>query len=280
MNMTKQTTVASSVTFAGRGLHTGKTLTVTVQPAVADSGIVFYRTDKAVAIKAAPENLGDDLLRRTCIVKDGVSVNTVEHLMVVFSLLGIDNARVDIDGEEVPGMDGSSKPFLDGLRKVGVSELDAVRMCRVVIAPLFLDTPKATIIALPYDGFKISYTLDYDAPEIGSSFYSFDGNAPSNLDELLSARTFCLKKEADYLLANGFGKGATTDNTCVIAADARPENSAFRFSRELAAHKTLDLIGDLYFSGPIKGHIVAVRAGHAVNAAFVKMLIERCKRST
>jgi UDP-3-O-acyl N-acetylglucosamine deacetylase len=274
--MTKQTTVARDVTFSGVGLHTGKTLTVTVRPASADSGIVFVRTDKGVAIKAAPENLGEDLLRRTCITKDGASVNTIEHLMVVFSLLGIDNAIVDIDGDEVPGMDGSSKPFLDGVRAVGTKDLDAPRCYRTVTQPLYLDTPKATVVALPYDGFKLSYTLDYDAPEIGSSFYCFDSKDPKNLDELLSARTFCLKKEAEYLLANGFGKGANTDNTCVVTAEGTPDKSAFRFARELAAHKTLDIIGDLYLAGPIKGHVIAVRGGHAVNAAFVRTLIAQC----
>jgi UDP-3-O-acyl N-acetylglucosamine deacetylase len=276
---TKQTTITCAATFSGIGLHTGKTLTVTMHPADADTGVVFYRTDTRTEIKAVPENLGEDLLRRTCIGVDGVSVNTIEHVMVVFSLLGIDNVRVDIDGDEVPGMDGSSKLFLDGLRAVGIRELGASRRVRTVCEPLYLDTPKASIVALPYDGFKLSYTLDYDAPEIGSSFYCFDSKAPSNLDELLSARTFCLKKEAEHLLVHGFGKGANTDNTCVITASGTPDKSAFRFPRELAAHKTLDIIGDLYLAGPIKGHIIAVRGGHAVNAAFVKTLIERCPRT-
>lgn len=269
----KQRTIEKEVSFEGIGLHTGKTVKITVKPAAENSGIIFYRVDEDTVIPANASSFADkeDLLRRTCIGSEGVYVNTIEHLMVCFSVLGIDNAVVEIDDEEVPGMDGSSSVFYSQIKSAGLVEQSAARNYKVVTEPLWIDRDEASIVLLPYDGFKVSYTLDYAAPEIGSDYFEVDLDNQQKLEQMLNARTFCLAKEAEALQKMGLGKGANYDNTCVVDSQG-PIESEFRFDKELVAHKTLDLIGDLYVAGPIKAHVIAIRCGHGINKDMVLKL--------
>ena len=275
--MHKQQTIARDIEIEGVGLHTGAKVKLCLRPAEPDSGVVFNRVDKGVLIPAKSEFLQEDLLRRTCISKDGVLVNTIEHLMVVLSVMGVDNVIIDIDGEEVPGMDGSAVVFYDLIKETGLLLQDAVRVCNEIREPIELDDGKASVKVLPYDGFKVSYTLDYPEPEIGSQFYEIDFSDETKKQELLRARTFCLNSEALRLREMGLGLGANYDNTLVIGKDGPIENE-FRFFCELAAHKTLDMIGDLYVAGPIKAHIKANRCGHSINAALVKEIDKLYKK--
>lgn len=266
----KQRTIEKEISFDGIGLHTGKTVAITLKPAAIDSGIIFYRIDEDVAIAANAQGFAEkeDLLRRTCIGKDGVYVNTIEHLMVCFSVLGIDNAIVEIDNEEVPGMDGSASVFYNNIKSAGAVEQDAERKYKIIKEAIWIDSKEASIVLLPYDGFKVSYTLDYAAPEIGSDHFEVDLKDIEKVEMMLKARTFCLAQEAEALQDMGLGQGANYDNTCVVN-DEGPIESEFRFSKELVAHKTLDLIGDLYVAGPVKAHVIAIRCGHGINKEMV-----------
>lgn len=265
-----QRTIEKEISFSGVGLHTGKTVNITIKPAAENSGIIFYRVDEDTVIHANASSFADkeDLLRRTCIGADGVYVNTIEHLMVCFSVLGIDNAIVEIDDEEVPGMDGSSAVFYSQIKSAGIVEQSEERTYKIVKEALWIDNDDASIVLLPYDGFKVSYTLDYAAPEIGSDYFEVDFHNKEKLEQMLSARTFCLAQEAEALQKMGLGKGANYDNTCVVESQG-PIESEFRFDKELVAHKTLDLIGDLYVAGPIKAHVIAIRCGHGINKEMV-----------
>lgn len=269
--MINQNTVAQNICFQGRGLHTGQDVHLCIKPAPENTGIVFRRMDAGIDISAAADNIIDDFLRRTTISSGGVNVNTIEHLMVVFSVLGIDNAIVEIDAEEVPGMDGSAKIFYEKIRAAGTVPQDMNRIYKIIKSPFYVCRGDSVAVILPYDGFKISYTLDYPQPEIGSGFYEVDMADTEKIEQLVCARTFCLESEALKLRGMGLGKGADYTNTLVVGHDG-PIDNDFRFKYELAAHKTVDMIGDLYIAGPVKGHVVALRCGHGINAQIVKLL--------
>ena len=272
--MENQKTIGQETSFEGVGLHTGQTVHICVKPVGPNTGIIFRRVDKGIDIPAKPEYIIEDLLRRTCISNENVLVNTIEHLMVVFSVLGLDNLIVEIDGEEVPGMDGSAAVFFDAIKSAGIKKQDVARFYIEIKDQIKIEDGKSSVEVLPYDGFKISYQLDYPEKEIGSQFYEIELSDKEKVEQIVNARTFCLKSEAERLKNMGLGQGANYNNTLVIGQDG-PIDNEFRFDNELAAHKTLDMIGDLYIAGPIKGHIKAYKCGHGINAMLVKEIVSK-----
>ena len=259
--MERQRTVKSEIAFSGIGLHTGKTANVTIKPALPNSGISFVRTDlsERPTLSVATSKIVDLHFspRRTSIGVGDVQVQTVEHIMAAFFGMGVDNAIVEIDSDEVPGLDGSAIPFFDLLKKSEVAEQDAPKKYFTVREPLWCSDGEAFILILPSSKLEISYTLDYDHPLLKSQYLKIvlDGD-PSVLEkEIAPARTFCLESEVEPLKKLGLGKGADYDNTLVVG-NRRVIKNRLRFQDEFARHKILDLIGDLYLLGcPLRGHI-------------------------
>ena len=277
-----QRTIKSPVTLSGVGLHTGETANLTLLPAEADTGVTFVRVDlqHRPHIRACPEHIGKRQ-RRTALEFGGAEVHTVEHLFAAFSGLGIDNIQIEMDGPEVPGMDGSSQPFVENILRAGIQDLKAPRRQFKLDRPITIQNGDATLFALPSndDALHIEYTLDYRGSQNGASElplqrYSVQFSEESFTENIAPARTFCLESEAEKLRAAGRGKGANTQNTLVIAGGGVLENE-LRFHDEFARHKVLDLIGDLYLLGmDLKAHVFATRTGHQDNMELVRRLIE------
>lgn len=281
--MDKQKTIKNSISLSGIGLHTAAKVNITFRPAAEDAGILFCRTDlegKPV-IAACPDSLiGQECLgRRTSIGKNGVEVQTIEHLMSALSGLGIDNLLVEIDNQEMPGFDGSSAAFTESLLKAGLVEQEKERRWRVVREPVFVEEAGSAIAALPAQDFRVSYTLSYDHPFLKAQFFQREINSLIFQNELSPARTFCLEAEAAALKNQGLGCGASYENTLVVGTGG-VINNKLRFQDEFVRHKVLDLLGDLYcLGGPLKANIIAVKSGHSLNLKLLKKLDQQLQRS-
>ncbi len=174
--MEKQKTIKEKVSFEGVGLHTGKEVKVTLIPAQENSGIFFFREDRPALIKADFYSIlnPDKFPRRTSIGKDGVYVHTIEHLMAALSISGIDNLQINLDGEEIPGMDGSAAEFIEAIKRAGVIEQSVSKYYLSVKDPIWVDEEKSGVVILPYNGYRITYTLDYDSPYVPTDFIDID----------------------------------------------------------------------------------------------------------
>ncbi|MFA5287033.1 MAG: UDP-3-O-acyl-N-acetylglucosamine deacetylase [Candidatus Omnitrophota bacterium] len=276
-----QKTILKEVSFGGIGLHTGNKSNVTLKPADIDTGIVFVRLDLPgkPEIKAGIRSLTslEKTPRRTTIENNGAQVQTVEHFMAALSGAGISNLRVELDNNELPGLDGSSLNYLEIFNQAGIKEQDKERDWFAVKDPIFIEEGKASIMALPAPDFKISYTLDYNLVERKTEFIELSLTSPAVFaKEIAPARTFCLESEANELRGKGLGLGANYDNTLVLTDDGRVINNKVRFSDEFVRHKVLDLIGDLYLLGVgLKAHIVALKSGHYLNLKLINEIIKQ-----
>jgi UDP-3-O-[3-hydroxymyristoyl] N-acetylglucosamine deacetylase/3-hydroxyacyl-[acyl-carrier-protein] dehydratase len=272
--MDKQRTVAKEISLKGIGLHTANKVNVTFKPADIDTGIIFVRADLPgrPTVKASVDNLlsAAQFPRRTSVGKDNVEVQTVEHLMAVFSGLNIDNIYVELDNSELPGLDGSGLNFSEALNKAGIKEQERQRQYFVIKEPIFIEEEDASLVALPAKEFRVSYTLNYDHSFLKTQFLEMDLDPETFQKELVAARTFCLEQEVQ-LQREGFGFGANYENTLVIGKDGVIKNK-LRYEDEFVRHKILDLLGDLYLVGPIKGHIIAAKSGHLQNLRLAKKI--------
>jgi len=272
--MEHKRTIKKKISFEGIGLHTGQKTKLELLPAPAGAGIVFVRKDieSAAVIKADLCSIleSEKFPRRTSIGFAGVYIHTVEHLMAALHILGIDNVQINIWGEEVPGLDGSAKDFINKIKEAGIEEQDAERRRLIIREPLWVEEGASSITVLPYPALRVSYVLDYDSPLIGPGYTDviIDNKLNNNLYE---ARTFCLESEVKFLLDMGLGKGANYSNTLVVS-EKGIVNNKLRFSDEFVKHKILDLIGDLYLAGPIRGHIIAIKGGHSLNIKLLEKL--------
>jgi UDP-3-O-[3-hydroxymyristoyl] N-acetylglucosamine deacetylase/3-hydroxyacyl-[acyl-carrier-protein] dehydratase len=273
--MDRQKTLKSKVTFEGTGLHTGKNCKIELLHAPPNTGIIFIRKDvpSASLIKADLYSVLDpeSFPRRTSVGIDGVYVHTIEHLMAALQLLRIDNIQINIWGEEIPGLDGSAKDFVDRIKEVGLVEQDAVKDYLVIREPIWIEEGGSAIVILPYPSLRVSYTLKYDNPLIGSYYMDFILNKEEIEDNICEARTFCLEEEVKPLLDMGLGKGANYENTLVVSKEGIIDNK-LRCNDEFVKHKILDLLGDLYLAGPLKGHVIAIRSGHSLNIKLLYKL--------
>ncbi len=277
--MIRQRTIKETVTIEGAGLQTGAKVTMTLKSSPANSGINFIRTDlpNKPLLNLQSMDFSDPASsnmpeRRTTLIMGPLQIQTTEHFLAALSGFGIDNIVAELSGLELPGLDGSARGFLDNLKKAGRVEQDAPKKMLKVDKAVWCRTNDSILIVLPYDHFKISYTLSYDNPFIGNQFFSVVLDEESFANEVAPARTFCLEAEALELLKRGLGKGSSYDNTLVIGKDG-PVNTRARFPDEPVRHKVLDLIGDLYMLGmPIQGHVVAVKSGHRLNMEMVRRL--------
>ncbi|MCE9635399.1 MAG: UDP-3-O-acyl-N-acetylglucosamine deacetylase [Planctomycetes bacterium] len=278
----KQRTTREPFAFSGAGLHTGAVANVRVSPAEEGHGVVFVRTDLPDRPRLpADVDYVDSRGRRTTIRAGGADVQTIEHLLAACNAMKIDNLLVEMDAPEMPGLDGSSLPFVDMIRGAKPVEQQRDRKQFQLVTPISVGDPggDSSIVALPAEqGLHFSYTLDYpQSPYVGSQYHSLrlDENAFAN--EIAPARTFVMQEEATALRAAGLGKGATYENTLVFGDRGVVENR-LRFPDEPVRHKLLDLIGDFFLLNlDLSARIVATKAGHALNAAIVREILKHVR---
>ena len=277
--MSSQKTIAREATLSGAGLHTGANVKVCLRPAAPDGGISFVRTDLPgePKIPLGPDKIGPQP-RRTCLVDGSVEVHTIEHLLSVLAVLGIQNLEVRLDGPEMPGLDGSAQPILEAIEAVGIVDQDKpAREIRLKETIAVRDGP-SSLIAIAQDGLTVAYTLDYDNPLLETQFFQLAISRDTFAREIAPARTFVLESEVRQLQALGLGKGANCQNTLVLGKDGIIDNE-LRYKNEFVRHKILDLIGDLYLTGAsLNACILATRSGHSLNLQLVKQILESCSR--
>ena len=271
----RQRTIAEKITCTGIGLHSGRQVQMTLHPARAETGIVFVRSDlpRPVEIPATPASLCRTHLATT-LGHGAETVDTVEHLLAAFYGLGIDNARVEVEGPELPGMDGSSATFAHRIRAAGSFEQDVPRRVLRVRRPIEIRDGDRRIRAEPALGLRISYEIDFDHPCIGhQSLRDFAVYEESFEREIASARTFGFTREVLALWRAGRARGANLDNTVVLGETRVLNRGGLRFADEFVRHKVLDLLGDLALLGSrLQGHVRVERGGHALHQRLVAKL--------
>jgi UDP-3-O-[3-hydroxymyristoyl] N-acetylglucosamine deacetylase len=263
----RQQTIRRSVALEGIGLHSGKPVRVTLSPAPPDSGIVFRIGHDGQPIPAAPESVVDSHYATT-IGRNGCRIQTVEHLMAAAAGLGIDNLTVEVEGTEVPAMDGSAKPFVALLNAAGRTAQMARRRPITIRQPIHVGEGNRWIEIVPAAELRISYTLDNDHPAIGTQVLSCVPTEESFVNEFAPARTYGFLKDLGAMRKHGLALGGSLENAIVVGK--RGTLNGLRYRDEFVRHKVLDLIGDLALLGrPIVGHVIARNAGHGLNFELV-----------
>jgi len=275
--MFKQRTLKNVIRATGVGVHTGEKVFLTLRPAPANSGIVFVRTDcvPPVEIPARPEYVGDTSFCTT-LVKDGVRVGTVEHLLSAMAGLGIDNAIVELSAPEVPIMDGSSGPFVFLIQSAGIKEQSAPkRFIKIKKAVEVRDGDKIARIE-PFDGFQVSFAIDFDHPVFRNSNQksTLAFTSMAYIKQVSRARTFGFLSDFEWLRAKNLASGASLDNAIVLDEYKVLNEDGLRYDDEFVRHKVLDAIGDLYLLGHgLIGAFHGVKSGHTLNNKLIKALL-------
>jgi UDP-3-O-[3-hydroxymyristoyl] N-acetylglucosamine deacetylase len=269
----RQQTIAREVRCTGIGLHTGQRVNLVVKPAAENTGIQFVRRDLGrKAIPALHRHLSDTRYA-TCLARGEREVRTVEHLLSAAYGLEVDNLTVELDGPEVPILDGSSAPFVRVLSQAGVIRQRRPRRYLVVRKPFEVVDGDSKIQVLPSRGLRISYAIDFQHPMIPYQEISMAMSPDRFLREIAPARTFCRLEEVEQLRSMGLVQGGSLDNAVVVSRDGLL-NGNLRFRNEFVRHKILDLLGDLTLAGSrLLGHVVAFRAGHRLHARFIGELL-------
>ncbi len=270
-----QKTLKSSISCTGTGVHTGMPVTVRLCPAAAGSGIVFRRVDldPVVAVKASWDRVIDTRLCTVLGYGNQPLVGTVEHLMAAFAGCQIDNALVEIDGPEVPIMDGSSEPFVFLIECAGIAEQAAIRTAIKVLKPVTLEEGEKRVTLRPARSFSLGFEIKFDTAIVGKQRHLTHLAADNFKTELSRARTFGFLHEVNALRQVGLARGGSLENAVVIDGDAVMNSDGLRFKNEFVRHKILDAVGDLYLAGkPLLGHFEGVRSGHALNNQLLRAL--------
>lgn len=277
MSFVRQRTLKAAVGCSGVGLHCGSEVSVTLHPAAPNSGIRFLRTDCAggpVEIPATWRHALETPLCTTLVGPDDVRVATIEHLMSAFAGCGVDNAVVEIDGPEVPAMDGSALPFVTLIERTGTVEQASARWALQVLKPITVREPHRVASVSPADSFKVDFEIFFDTPAIGRQAWSIEPTPESYAREVAPARTFGFLQEVDHLRSMGLARGGSLDNAVVIHEDQVMNDEGLRFENEFVRHKVLDAIGDLLLIGaPLLGHFQGVRAGHSLTLRLLDTLL-------
>ena len=281
--MSLERTIGRTVSYKGIALNLGKEITLTLEPASSGEGVVFIREDlpDSPQIKARVGRVVSNM-RGTSLGEGNVRVRTVEHILAALAGLGIDNARVKIDGEEVPAADGSALPFVRLIQEAGIVEQKLPRQFLKIDEPLWIEEADKRLIVLPYPRLKITYTVDFPDSPIKSQFAEFTIDGEVFIREIAPSRTFGFMEEVEELKKRGLIQGGSLENAVVIDKKGVLNKEGLRFPNEPVRHKILDLIGDLYLLGrPIQAHIIAVKSGHLFNVKLIKKLeeIKNKKRS-
>jgi len=299
----KQLTLSSSISFEGTALHTGETVHVTLNPSDANTGIVFVRTDLDNVEIPADVKFVNRTNRQTILQKGDASVGTVEHLMASLYALGIDNCRIDLDGSEIPILDGSAAPLVALIEKAGITEQDEDKNYYVLEETFtFKSEDGGEIMAIPSEEFEVTALIDYGSSVLGPQHAHLDKMVNFG-EEIASARTFSFLRELEPLLDQGLIKGGDLNNAIVyvdqeiapatleklkkafdredvqVTQNGTLNNIQLRFSNEAARHKLLDVVGDLALIGrPLKARIMATKPGHGINAEFTKALAAKIRK--
>jgi UDP-3-O-[3-hydroxymyristoyl] N-acetylglucosamine deacetylase len=271
--MRSQRTIREEVCFEGIGLHTGRHAKVTLKPTSRDAGVTFVRTDKNVVIKAHVGSVIDTAFATT-IGFNGVKIRTVEHILAAVAGLGIDNIVIEVDGPEIPILDGSSMELIDMILRAGIAKQGKKRPYLRIKRPVIFDDGHSKIAALPYEGRRITYSIFFNHWGFGEQKLCLDISGDSFVREIAPARTFGFLKDIEYLRTNGLAKGGSLENAIILGENGVLNSSGLRFKDEFVRHKVLDLIGDFSLLGfPINGHIIASKSGHSTNIKFLKKLL-------
>ncbi|HLI65123.1 MAG TPA: UDP-3-O-acyl-N-acetylglucosamine deacetylase [Caulobacteraceae bacterium] len=278
MAMTRQHTLREPTAFSGVGLHTGAAIHCALKPAPADSGIVFVRSDLdgANRIPARAEAVTQTRLGTVIGNAAGVSVSTIEHLMSALSGLGVDNAVVELDGPEVPIMDGSAEPFVAILDQVGLAEQAAPRSYIEILAPIEIVEGDKRCALVPAAQFEMAFTIVFESAAIGAQSIDLPLDEAAFRREIAPARTFGFLHEVEALRKAGLARGGSMENCIVIDGDALMNPEGLRTPDEFVRHKALDALGDLYLLGaPLIGRFEGALTGHGQNNALARALIAR-----
>jgi UDP-3-O-[3-hydroxymyristoyl] N-acetylglucosamine deacetylase len=270
--MTYRRTLRQAVGCTGIGLHSGKSVRLQLRPAPAEHGIRFYRDDVGACIPARIENLAR-LDHATSLSHDGVSVDTVEHLLSALHGLGVDDVAVHVEGPELPILDGSAAPFVILIHEAGLRPLSAPRRFLKVLKPIELVRGAKSIRILPADQLRVSYSIGFDHPLLRHQEMTMRVTPETYVEEIAPARTFGFLHEVEMLRRSGLALGGSLENAVVIGEGG--VLNKLRFEDEFVRHKILDLIGDMALLGhPIVAQIEAHRAGHALHTAAAAKLLE------
>ncbi|MDC9728649.1 MAG: UDP-3-O-acyl-N-acetylglucosamine deacetylase [Methyloprofundus sp.] len=275
--MIKQRTLKNTIRATGVGLHTGDKIYLTLHPAAENTGIKFRRVDldEPVTIDATPYMVGETVLSTT-LVKDGVKVSTIEHLLSAMAGLGVDNALIDVSAAEVPIMDGSAGPFVFLLQSAGVKEQSAPKQYIKIKREIKVTDGDKWAAFLPMDGFKVTFTIDFEHPafEDDVKTATMDFSSTTFVREVSRARTFGFMKDIEFLRENNLALGGSLDNAIVIDDDKIINEGGLRYADEFVKHKMLDAIGDLYLLGhSLIGEYQGYKSGHGLNNQLLRALL-------
>lgn len=274
--MIRQRTLKNTIRATGIGLHSGEKVYLTLKSAPVDTGIIFRRTDldPMVEIRACAENVGETMLSTT-LVKDGVRVATVEHLLSAMAGLGIDNCYVELSAAEVPIMDGSAGPFVFLLQSAGISEQDSAKRFIRIKREVTIDEGDKKATFLPFEGFKVSFGIDFDHPVFKgrAQTATVDFSSTSFVKEVSRARTFGFMRDIEKLRAMNLALGGSVDNAIVVDDYKILNEDGLRYEDEFVKHKVLDAIGDLYLLGnSLIGEFRGIKSGHDLNNKLLRKL--------
>lgn len=287
-------TLKSSAQCSGVGLHTGKIVKMTILPAAAGTGVIFRRLDlltcnsleaqaeslAQVSIKADPANVCATQRGTTMVNENGVEISTVEHLMAAFAGYGVDNAIVEVDGPELPIMDGSSAPFVALIEDAGLRSLNSPRLALRVTEKIAVQDGDRWAYILPLSegdepACEIDVLVDFNDPAIGKQRASFTVSPDVFRKDVAAARTFCYLSDVEAMRARGLALGGSHDNAIVVNNGQIENEGGLRFSNEFALHKALDLVGDLYLIGrPLLGRVTAYKPGHDMNTRLAQAILD------
>ena len=273
MGIALQRSLASVTRCRGIGLHCGQKVVMTLHPALPDTGILFRRSDAGAEIRANWASTAESTLSTVLSNGEGIQIGTIEHLMAAFAGCGIDNAVVELDGPEVPIMDGSAAPFVSVIERAGIIEQDAARRGMKILKPVVVSDNEASAALLPDHGFSMSFEIDFANPLIRQQEIALAVDPESFKAELAPARTFGLLDDWPRLKAAGLARGGSLDNAVVVSGNRVLNDGGLRFADEFVRHKLVDALGDLYLAGgPIIGHFRGLRSGHALTRRLLSAL--------
>ena len=280
----KRKTIKNTVEISGIGLHKGEEIKLALKSNGQESneqGIIFKRVDvadKNNIVKVDYRNLFD-LERGTNIRnEDDIKVHTIEHFLSALSVTGITDILVEISGNELPILDGSSAGFVEKLLEAEIVELESEIEPVVIKEPVIFSDEKAGkyVMALPYDSFKISYTIAFNHSFLKSQYFEIEVNLENYMENIARCRTFAFDYEIEFLKKNNLALGGSLENAVVIGADGPLNPEGLRYTDEFVRHKILDIVGDLYVLGrPLQAHIIAIKAGHYVNSRLTEMIAKK-----
>jgi UDP-3-O-[3-hydroxymyristoyl] N-acetylglucosamine deacetylase len=270
-----QKTIKTEIICKSIGLHSGRKVNMAIKPAAIDTGIVFVRTDTAERnhIRAELTNVADTVLATT-LGTNGTKVSTTEHLLSAFRGMGVDNAIVELDAQEVPIMDGSALPFVNMIKNAGIKIQNKAKRFLVIKREVSITDQDCTATLKPCPEFQLTYRLDYKHPLIGDQVYHMVFTPDHYINQICAARTFGFLKDVEYLQAKGLALGGSLKNSIVLDEEKIINKEGLRCPDELVKHKVLDAIGDLFLTGlPIIGHFVGYKSGHRLNNLLLRKLV-------